>query len=181
MVTEERDGLKNVVNELKRPKNDQGGDEAASGVLLQVLELNCSSSIFLVILAIFSNSLSLHFAFHVQELESSLAQKEFCIKELESNLHAQKEVNSRQLEEIKTLNDMLNNEARRIKSLERESDRLRAEISLLESKVISKLFQELPGTFRLMYFIKCFIDFPNFLKSIYLPNMRRHFDILIYE
>ncbi|KAJ6416262.1 hypothetical protein OIU84_004965 [Salix udensis] len=103
MVTEERDGLKNVVNELKRPKNDQGGDEAASGVLLQ-------------------------------ELESSLAQKEFCIKELESNLHAQKEVNSRQLEEIKTLNDMLNNEARRIKSLERESDRLRAEISLLESK-----------------------------------------------
>ncbi|KAL9388194.1 hypothetical protein Peur_021318 [Populus x canadensis] len=104
MVTEERDRLKNVVNELKRPKNDQGGDEAASGVLLQ-------------------------------ELESSLAQKEFCIKELESNLHAQKEVNSRQLEEIKTLNDMLNNEARRIKSLERESDRLRAEISLLESKL----------------------------------------------
>ncbi|KAI5593247.1 hypothetical protein BDE02_03G001700 [Populus trichocarpa] len=104
MVTEERDRLKNVVNELKRPKNDQGGDEAASGVLLQ-------------------------------ELESSLAQKEFCIKELESNLHAQKEVNSRQLEEIKTLNDMLHNEARRIKSLERESDRLRAEISLLESKL----------------------------------------------
>ncbi|KAJ6704554.1 MITOTIC SPINDLE ASSEMBLY CHECKPOINT PROTEIN MAD1 MITOTIC ARREST DEFICIENT-LIKE PROTEIN 1 [Salix viminalis] len=104
MVTEERDGLKNVVNELKRPKNDQGGDEAASGVLLQ-------------------------------ELESSLAQKEFCIKELESNLHAQKEVSSRQLEEIRTLNDMLNNEARRIKSLERESDRLRAEISLLESKL----------------------------------------------
>lgn len=104
MVTEERDRLKNVVNELKRPKNDQGGDEAASGVLLQ-------------------------------ELESSLAQKEFCIKELESNLHAQKEVNSRQLEEIKTLNDMLNNEARRIKSLEREGDRLRAEISLLESKL----------------------------------------------
>jgi mitotic spindle assembly checkpoint protein MAD1 len=180
MVTEERDRLKNVVNELKRPKNDQGGDEAASGVLLQVLELN-SSSIFLGTLAIFSNSLSLHFAFHVQELESSLAQKEFCIKELESNLHAQKEVNSHQLEEIKTLNDMLNNEARRIKSLERESDRLRAEISLLESKVILKLFQELPGAFRIGHFIKCFIDFSNFLTSIHLPNMRRLFDIFMYE
>ncbi|KAL9390745.1 hypothetical protein Peur_014665 [Populus x canadensis] len=103
MVTEERDRLKNVVNELKRPKDDRRGDATASGVL--------------------------------QELESSLANKGFCIQELENNLHAQKEVNNRQLEEIKTLNDMLNNEARRIKSLERESDRLRAEISLLESKL----------------------------------------------
>ena len=32
-------------------------------------------------------------------------------------------------------NPTLNNEARRIKSLERESDRLRLEISLLESKL----------------------------------------------
>ncbi|KAI5593084.1 hypothetical protein BDE02_04G195700 [Populus trichocarpa] len=103
MVTEERDRLKNVVNELKRPKDNRRGDATASGVL--------------------------------QELESSLANKGFCIQELENNLHAQKEVNNRQLEEIKTLNDMLNNEARRIKSLERESDRLRAEISLLESKL----------------------------------------------
>ncbi|PNT42680.3 hypothetical protein POPTR_004G228900v4 [Populus trichocarpa] len=103
MVTEERDRLKNVVNELKRPKDNRRGDATASGVL--------------------------------QELESSLANKVFCIQELENNLHAQKEVNNRQLEEIKTLNDMLNNEARRIKSLERESDRLRAEISLLESKL----------------------------------------------
>ncbi|KAJ6937876.1 mitotic spindle checkpoint protein MAD1 isoform X1 [Populus alba x Populus x berolinensis] len=103
MVTEERDRLKNVVNELKRPKDNRRGDAIASGVL--------------------------------QELESSLANKGFCIQELENNLHAQKEVNNRQLEEIKTLNDMLNNEARRIKSLERESDRLRAEISLLESKL----------------------------------------------
>ena len=87
----------------------------------------------------------------MQELESSLANKVFCIQELENNLHAQKEVNNRQLEEIKTLNDMLNNEARRIKSLERESDRLRAEISLLESKVISKLFQELHGAFGLRH------------------------------
>ncbi|CAK7357205.1 unnamed protein product [Dovyalis caffra] len=103
-VTEEKDGLKNVINELKRLKNDQGGDEPANGVLLQ-------------------------------EFESSLAKKEFCIQELENNLHAQKKVNSRQLEEIKTLNEMLNNEARRIKSMERETDRLRAEISLLESKL----------------------------------------------
>ncbi|XP_011028407.1 PREDICTED: mitotic spindle checkpoint protein MAD1 isoform X3 [Populus euphratica] len=103
MVTEERDRLKNVVNELKRPKDDRRGDATTSGVL--------------------------------QELESSLVNKGFCIQELENNLHAQKEVNNRQLEEIKTLNDMLNNEARRIKSLERESDRLRVEISLLESKL----------------------------------------------
>ncbi|KAG6778379.1 hypothetical protein POTOM_018239 [Populus tomentosa] len=103
MVTEERDRLKNVVNELKRPKDNRRGDATASGVL--------------------------------QELESSLANKGFCIQELENTLHAQKEANNRQLEEIKTLNDMLNNEARRIKSLERESDRLRAEISLLESKL----------------------------------------------
>lgn len=44
-------------------------------------------------------------------------------------------VNNRQHEEIKILNDKLHNEARRIKSLERESDRLRSEISLLEAKV----------------------------------------------
>ncbi|KAJ4846920.1 hypothetical protein Tsubulata_010318 [Turnera subulata] len=103
-VSEERDRLKSVVDELKRSKNDQAGDGAASGTLLQ-------------------------------ELESSLAKKEFCIKELESNLREQKEINNRQLDEIKMLNDKLNNEARRIKSLEREGDRLRSEISLLESKL----------------------------------------------
>ena len=72
---------------------------------------------------------------YFQELESSLLKKDSCIKELERNLHEQKEANNRQLDEIKLLNDRLNNEARRIKSLERESDRLRSEISLLESKV----------------------------------------------
>lgn len=71
----------------------------------------------------------------LQELESSLAKKECYIKELETRLDEQKEARSRQHEEIKLLNEKLNNEARRIKSLERESDRLRAEISLLESKV----------------------------------------------
>lgn len=64
--------------------------------------------------------------------------KDCLIKELESNLNEQKEVNHRQLAEINLLNDRLNNEARRIKSLERESDRLRSEISLLESKVSSQ-------------------------------------------
>lgn len=64
--------------------------------------------------------------------------KDCLIKELESNLNEQKEVNHRQLAEINLLNDRLNNEARRIKSLERESDRLRSEISLLESKVCSQ-------------------------------------------
>ncbi|KAH7520573.1 hypothetical protein FEM48_Zijuj08G0159100 [Ziziphus jujuba var. spinosa] len=71
----------------------------------------------------------------VQELESSLAKKECYIKELETRLEEQKEARSRLHEEIKLLNEKLNNEERRIKSLERESDRLRAEISLLESKL----------------------------------------------
>lgn len=71
----------------------------------------------------------------MQELELSAANKERCIKELESNLLEQKLANSRQQNEIVLLNDRLINEARRIKSLERETDRLRSEISLLESKV----------------------------------------------
>lgn len=70
-----------------------------------------------------------------QELESSLTKKEDYIKELEKNLCEQKEVSNRQHNEIKLLTERLNNEARRIKSLEREGDRLRSEISLLESKV----------------------------------------------
>lgn len=61
--------------------------------------------------------------------------KEEYIKELEKNLCEQKEVSTRQHNEIKLLTERLNNEARRIKSLEREGDRLRSEISLLESKV----------------------------------------------
>ncbi|KAK8493116.1 hypothetical protein V6N13_104898 [Hibiscus sabdariffa] len=99
LVTEERDKLRNVINESRSHKN-----EVADGTV-------------------------------VQELESSLAKKESCIKELERNLHEHKEINDRQHNEIKLLHDRLNNEARRIKSLERESDRLRSEISLLESKL----------------------------------------------
>ncbi|CAM8997433.1 unnamed protein product [Rhodiola kirilowii] len=71
----------------------------------------------------------------IQELEISLGNKDRCIKELESNLLEQKLTNSCQLNEIVLLNERLNNEARRIKSLEREADRLRSEISLLESKL----------------------------------------------
>lgn len=74
-------------------------------------------------------------AISVQEDESSLTNKDDCIKELESTLHELKMVNSRQHEEMKILNEKLYNEARRVKSLERESDRLRSEISLLEAKL----------------------------------------------
>ncbi|KAL6329237.1 hypothetical protein AAG906_014847 [Vitis piasezkii] len=104
LVTEERDQLRNAINELKKQKNVEAGDETKNGTLLQ-------------------------------EFELSLAKKENCIKELENNLCEQKEVNNRRLNEIKLLNEKLNNEARRIKSLEREGDRLRSEISLLESKL----------------------------------------------
>lgn len=71
----------------------------------------------------------------MQELESSLRKKDDCIKELESTLHELRVVNNRQHEEIKLLNEKLHSEARRIKSLERESNSLRSEISLLEAKV----------------------------------------------
>lgn len=70
-----------------------------------------------------------------QELESSLVKRDARVTELENNLCEQKEVNSRQYNEIKLLTERLSNEARRIKSLEREGDRLRSEISILESKV----------------------------------------------
>nr|XP_043624000.1 mitotic spindle checkpoint protein MAD1 [Erigeron canadensis] len=71
----------------------------------------------------------------VQELESSITMKEDYIKKLESSIIEQKDVNARQHNEIKLLNERLNNESRRIKSLEREDDRLRSEIAILESKL----------------------------------------------
>ncbi|KAI8532019.1 hypothetical protein RHMOL_Rhmol11G0180400 [Rhododendron molle] len=103
-VTEERDRLKNVVDELKEQNNVASGGDLVNETLFK-------------------------------ELESCLAKKESYIKELETNLGAQKEINSHQHNELKGLNERLNNEARRIKSLEREGDRLRSEISLLESKL----------------------------------------------
>lgn len=103
-VMEERDHLKNVIEDFRKQKSVESGHEVVSGAILQ-------------------------------ELEASLAKKENCIKELESYLSEQKEVNLRQLNEIKFLNEKLNNEARRIKSLEREGDGLRSQIALLESKL----------------------------------------------
>lgn len=73
----------------------------------------------------------------VQSFESSLAKRENYIKELEKELSQLKDVNNRQRDEIEHLNDKLVSEARRMKSLERDSDRLRSEISLLESKVLN--------------------------------------------
>ncbi|XP_058089997.1 mitotic spindle checkpoint protein MAD1 isoform X2 [Magnolia sinica] len=71
----------------------------------------------------------------VKELESSLSERQCTVRELERNLHEQRQVITGQHDELKLLNEKLNNEARRIKSLEREGDRLRSEISLLESKL----------------------------------------------
>lgn len=70
----------------------------------------------------------------IQEFKSSLAQKDCYIKELENILSEQKAANDRHYHEIRMLNEKLNSQERRIKSLEREEDRLRAEIALLESK-----------------------------------------------
>lgn len=57
------------------------------------------------------------------------------LKDLENDLSQLRDVNNRQRNEIELLNENLVTEARKIKSLERDSDRLRSEISLLESKV----------------------------------------------
>lgn len=102
-VTEERNRLKNAVDQLKQQKNVDAGASISDGT--------------------------------VQELESSLAMKEDYIKKLESSILEQKDVNARQYSEIKLLNERLNSESRRIKSLEREDDRLRSEIAILESKL----------------------------------------------
>ncbi|KAH7685202.1 Spindle assembly checkpoint component Mad1 protein [Dioscorea alata] len=71
----------------------------------------------------------------VKDLESSLIAKENAIRELENNLNDQRQIINRQHNELEQMNDKLSIEARRIKSLEREGDRLRSEISLLELKV----------------------------------------------
>ncbi|XP_064976350.1 mitotic spindle checkpoint protein MAD1-like isoform X1 [Musa acuminata AAA Group] len=71
----------------------------------------------------------------VKDMESSLVERENTIKELESNLHEQREMVHRLHDELKLLNEQLSTEKRKVKSLEREGDRLRSEISLLESKL----------------------------------------------
>lgn len=70
-----------------------------------------------------------------QDLEAALSKKENCIAELDNNLQEQKQVNIQLLNEIKFLNERLNSEARRIKSLERDGDRLRSGMAILEAKV----------------------------------------------
>lgn len=37
MITEDRDKLRDLVNEFKKPKNDETGDETVSGTLIQVI------------------------------------------------------------------------------------------------------------------------------------------------
>lgn len=69
------------------------------------------------------------------ELETSLDKKENYVRQLENSLSEIKEINGRQHNEITLLNERLTNEGRRVKMLEREADRLRSEISLLESKL----------------------------------------------
>ncbi|XP_058212219.1 uncharacterized protein LOC131324311 [Rhododendron vialii] len=70
-----------------------------------------------------------------QELESCLTEQESYVKELETNLVAGKEINSHQHNELKVLNEKRNNKARRMESLEKEGNRIRSEISLLNSKL----------------------------------------------
>ncbi|KAI0510672.1 hypothetical protein KFK09_011281 [Dendrobium nobile] len=70
-----------------------------------------------------------------KDLETLLEQKEHSIRGLESNLCQQREIINRQHAEIKLLNESLSIETKKVKSQERENDRLRSEISLLESKL----------------------------------------------
>lgn len=88
----------------------------------------------------------------VQDLESSFTAKENAIRELENNLNDQRQIINRQHNDLEQMNDKLAIEARRIKSLEREGDRLRSEISLLESKVRVRKF--------IFYFVVKYLLFP---------------------
>ncbi|KAJ0972159.1 hypothetical protein J5N97_020118 [Dioscorea zingiberensis] len=83
----------------------------------------------------------------VMDLESSLLARENAMRELENNLNDQREIINRQHNELQLLNDKLATEARRIKSLEREGERLRSEISLLESRY-KAVFAEKVSVFR---------------------------------
>lgn len=93
-----------------------------------------------------------HFVARVQDLESSITAKENAIRELENNLNDQRQIINRQHNDLEQMNDKLAIEARRIKSLEREGDRLRSEISLLESKVRVRKF--------IFYFVVKYLLFP---------------------
>lgn len=103
-VSEERDRLHNMVNELRGQKSVESGGESVNARI-------------------------------EQELEACISGKESSIKELESNLHEKKELAIQQQNEIQMLNERLINEARKNKSLERETGRLQSEIALLEAKL----------------------------------------------
>ncbi|XP_078181807.1 mitotic checkpoint family protein isoform X2 [Carex rostrata] len=73
--------------------------------------------------------------FHVKELEAALNEKDRIIKEMESSLEEHREIIAHQHADLKLVNDRLTDESKKAKSLERESDRLRHEVALLESKL----------------------------------------------
>ncbi|GMP34309.1 hypothetical protein CsSME_00007227 [Camellia sinensis var. sinensis] len=87
-VTEERDQLKNVIDELKKHKNVEAEGDIVNGALFQVVQLHfyftCSSTFSLIVFVLVLD-------LQGQGLESCLAKKEYCLKELESNLCGQKE------------------------------------------------------------------------------------------
>ncbi|TKW18005.1 hypothetical protein SEVIR_5G405800v4 [Setaria viridis] len=70
---------------------------------------------------------------HAVELDQSGMEK--TIRELESTIHEQKELVSHKDTELNIMNERLNLEAKKVKSLEREGDQLRSQVALLESKL----------------------------------------------
>ncbi|CAL4946338.1 unnamed protein product [Urochloa decumbens] len=70
---------------------------------------------------------------HVMESDQSGMEK--MIRELESAIHEQKELVSHKDSELNIMNERLNLEAKKVKSLEREGDQLRSQVALLESKL----------------------------------------------
>ncbi|KAL6840159.1 hypothetical protein ACP4OV_029969 [Aristida adscensionis] len=70
-----------------------------------------------------------------KSVDSDLSGMEKIIRELESTINEQKELISHQQAELNTMNERLNIEVRKVKSLEREGDQLRSQVALLESKL----------------------------------------------
>ncbi|KAK1266334.1 hypothetical protein QJS04_geneDACA009091 [Acorus gramineus] len=129
-VTEERDRLCKDALTSNKHKTGEAQIETTKETLIKVISFPVVDLFLNVI-----HHAKLFIILEPQELESSLARKEFLIRELESSLHEQKEVINHQRGELNIFHEKINIEAKRVKSLEREADRLRSEISLLESKV----------------------------------------------
>ncbi|CAO2182164.1 unnamed protein product [Urochloa humidicola] len=68
-------------------------------------------------------------------MESDQSGMEKMIRDLESTIHEQKELVSHKDSELNIMNERLNLEAKKVKSLEREGDQLRSQVALLESKL----------------------------------------------